>query len=391
MSCASCDIMMMVVMFMWLRSFWADFRSALFIRCNVPININHMHTCIYAFGCDISDMHIMMFVYCRRPGYWIIFDAASLSAPVRNCSPTFKFPFIISPSNLSLLPLPWSLLLYLNVYSGNSLFPSLPIHPSPLLPPSLLLSLPPSLLSPLLLPTEHAHLLKWPQLCLLAPVLSTCKTLLICACSRMWCTHGKYTWSTRNVSLMNFNSRLASLYVHPCLPDIMAYGELSQVVLSLLRWSKKLELGNSKLQLWGNRWLYVYGKQYWPLFHDVTMMSISWEWNRICYLHAKFWPLPLWCHSYIMHNLDAACLWLKWSSQLVHSFTVTVCASYRGRGLGSTLCKSLVMHNLLLLVTEQLSLCLYMYENRGSFLLQKFPTVYGISCKSGGCPHPYGW
>ena len=132
-------------------------------------------------------------------------------------------------------------------------------------------------------------------------------------------------------------------------------------------------------QLWGNRWLYVYSKQYWRLFHDVTMMSISWEWNRICYLHAKFWPLPLWCHSYIMHNLDAACLWLKWSSQLVHSFTVTVCASYRGRGLGSTLCKSLVMHNLSLLVTEQLSLCLYMYENRGSFLLRKFPTVYGIS------------
>ena len=142
MSCASCDIMMILVMFMWLRSFWADFRSALFIRCNVPININHMHTCIYALGCNISDMYIMMFVYCRRPGYWIIFDAASLSAPVRNCSPTFKFPFIISLSNLSLLPRPWSLLLYLNVYPGNSLFPSLPIHPSPLLPPSLLLSLP---------------------------------------------------------------------------------------------------------------------------------------------------------------------------------------------------------------------------------------------------------
>ena len=157
-------------------------------------------------------MHIMMFVYFHRPGYWIIFDAASLSAPVRNYSPTFKFPFIIFPSNLSLLPRSWSLLLYLNVYPGNSLFPSLPIHPSPLLPPSLLLSLPPSLLSPslppslppyspslppsllspLLLPTEHAHLLKWPQLCLLAPVLSTCKTLLICACSRIWCTYGEY-------------------------------------------------------------------------------------------------------------------------------------------------------------------------------------------------------
>ena len=152
----------MVVMFMWLRSFWADFRSALFIRCNVPININHMHTCIYAFGCDISDMHIMMFVYCRRPGYWIIFDAASLSAPVRNCSPTFKFPFIISPSNLSLLPLPWSLLLYLNVYPVNSLFPSLPIHPSPLLPPSLLPSLPPSLLSPSLPPSLPPSLLSLP-------------------------------------------------------------------------------------------------------------------------------------------------------------------------------------------------------------------------------------
>ena len=51
-----------------------------------------------------------------------------------------------------------------------------------------------------------------------------------------------------------------------------------------------------------------------------------------------------------MHNLDAyvydlllVCDSIDLST-LTYSFTVRVCASYRGRGLGSTLCKSLVTH-----------------------------------------------
>ena len=172
------------------------------------------------------------------------------------------------------------------------------------------------------------------------------------------------------------------LYVHPCLPDIMAYGELSQVVHFYVDqiWgiqkpgNEATVVGRIEYSLLLHDCMYTLN---WSLFHDITMMSISCEWNRICYLHTKFWPLSLWCHSYIIlvHMFTTCSCLLKWSSPLVHSFTVTVCASYRGRGLGSTLCKSLVMHKLL--VTSQL------FENRKSFLLRQFPTV-----KSGSWPHP---
>ena len=73
---------------------------------------------------------------------------------------------------------------------------------------------------------------------------------------------------------------------------------------------------------------------------------------------------PYDCHSYIMHRFMTYCLFVtQLISQLPPSFTVSVCASYRGRGLGSTLCKSLVTH-----VASCYKLvgchCVYMYEQR---------------------------
>ena len=83
----------------------------------------------------------------------------------------------------------------------------------------------------------------------------------------------------------------------------------------------------------------------------------------------------------LMHRFMTYCLFVtQLISQLPPSFTVSVCASYRGRGLGSTLCKSLVTH-----VASCYKLvvchCVYMYEqrmNHVSLKKAKSPTAQGM-------------
>ena len=91
---------------------------------------------------------------------------------------------------------------------------------------------------------------------------------------------------------------------------------------------------------------------------------ISCGWNRMLSFDLCPYDVILTSCIILMHRFMTYCLFVtQLISQLPPSFTVSVCASYRGRGLGSTLCKSLVTH-----VASCYKLvgchCVYMYEQR---------------------------